>query len=292
MKKIFCYKRKIIVPIMALVFAAFAYADDWAAGFADDAALVVEHEALQAGRGVSGPMVIDAESSQRLGTELSALALATAPFVVVEKSTQVGNGRVRRPKGYEIHQQFGKLTVNPAGDYFSYNVGDTVDILSRGRRVKGSGSTQLRLIERKGRGVVIGFAGQRPVVEVFSMWGAIVGGERIAKAASFTPFYAENLAAPATKVEGRVVMRLENTVLPYLHQHLVIDQGSASGIRVGDFFTVMQRERSNRMSEKVLEAQVVSVSPSTATLLVQKLYQRQIEIGDVAHLSLRAVVDF
>jgi hypothetical protein len=137
--------------------------------------------------------------------------------------------------------------------------------------------------------VVLGYAGKRAVIQLIDVWDSISGGESIAKAAHFAPFYCDRLAAPDAKVQGAVVYRVEDTVTPYLQQYLIIDKGADAGVKLGDFFRVMEKGRPNRLSEQVLEAQAVNVTPASATLVVLKLYKDRLNIGDEALLSMRAV---
>lgn len=239
--------------------------------------------------GAGQPAMIDAESTMRLGTELSAQALATAPFMYFDRLSALGDGKLLRPQNRAaIYHPFDRITVKPTSGAV-YRIGDTVDVLNVGRPISVNGRTG-RLITRTGRAVVLGAAGRRMVIQLTEKWGQIEGGERIVKTAQFTPVYTDTRPAPdIPQIRGNVAARVENTATPYLQQYLIINRGSADGVMIGDFFRVRERERTNRLSEDVLEAQVVNVTENTATLIVVKLHKHHLDIGDAVFLSMRAV---
>jgi hypothetical protein len=224
----------------------------------------------------------------RLGTEISAKALASAPYLITDRAAKPGQGRVIKPTGQAIFLQFDRVTVAPAGKTFAFKAGDTVDVLAKPRRVSFNGKSA-RLVTRVGRGVVVGYAGKRAVVTLTDLWNQISGGESIARSASFAPLYSgDRLAAPDTKIQASVVMRVEDSTAPYLHQYVIIDKGADDGVKLGDFFRVMERERPNKLSELLLEGQTVNVTAGSATLVVQKLHKDRLQPGDEAFLNYRA----
>ena len=244
-------------------------------------------EAQTAGKPAQ-PSIIDVGSSMRLGTELSAKALASAPYLMHERGVKPGQGRVVKPKNQTMFQQFDRITVAPAGKTFTFKAGDTVDVLGRVKWVPFKGKSA-RLVTRAGRGVVAGYAGNRAVVTLIDLWSKVSGGESIAKPASFAPFYSgDRLVAPDTKIQASVVMRVEDSVAPYLLQYIIIDKGADDGVKLGDFFRVMDKERPNHLSERLLEGQAVSVTASSATIVVHKLHKDRLSVGDEAFLSYRA----
>jgi hypothetical protein len=234
------------------------------------------------------PSIIDAESSMRLGTEISAKALASAPYLITDPAVKPGQGRIIKPTGQAIFLQFDRVTVTPTGKAFAFKAGDTVDVLAKPRRVSFNGKSA-RLVTRVGRGVVAGYAGKRAVVTLTDLWSQISGGESIARSASFAPLYSgDRLAAPDTKIQASVVMRVEDSATPYLNQYVIIDKGADDGVQLGDFFRVMERERPNKLSELLLEGQTVNVTAGSATLVVQKLHKARLQPGDEAFLNYRA----
>jgi len=234
------------------------------------------------------PSIIDAESSMRLGTEISAKALASAPYLIFDRRVKPGQGKVLKAKDQIAFMRFERITVVPTGQKLTFKSGDTVDVLSKPKPVPFKGKSA-RLVARKGRGVVAGYAGNRAVVILIDLWSDITGGESIAKSASFTPHYSDRLAAPDTKIQASVVMRVENSVAPYLLQYIIIDRGADDGVKLGDFFRVMDRERPYILSEQLLEGQAVNVTASSATLVVHKLHKDHLSVGDEAFLSYRSV---
>lgn len=235
------------------------------------------------------PSIIDAKSSQRLGTEISAKALASAPYLIHERGAKPGHGRVVKSRGQAIFLQFDRVKVAPTGGKpFTFKAGDTVDILAKTRWVPFNGKPA-RLVTRVGRGVVAGYAGKRAVVTLTDLWSEITGGESLVRSASFAPFYSgDKLAAPDTKIQASVVLRVEDSAVPYMQQYLIIDKGASDGVRLGDFFQIMDRARRDNFSERLLEGQTVNVTANSATLVVHKLHSERLRLGDEAFLSYRA----
>lgn len=232
--------------------------------------------------------IIDVESSMRLGTEISAEALASAPYLHFDRRKLPGEGRILPPKDRTVFQLFDRVTVKPSGRKLTVITGDTVDVFNKMRWFSFRGKPAL-LTKRVGRGVVVGYAGDRAVVSLHDIWGPISGGESIAKTAAFQAFQCERLTeSGAGSIKASVVQRVEDTATPYLHQYLIIDKGTGAGVKLGDFFSVMERARPNKLSEELLKGQVVNVSSTSATLVVQKLRRDQVSVGDEAVLSLRS----
>jgi hypothetical protein len=199
-----------------------------------------------------------------------------------------GEGKVAKPKHRDLYQCFDKVYVKPTGGVdLTFKVGDTVDVLRPLRSIKVDGYAG-RVVARTGRGVVVGFAGRRAVVQLTSLWGKVLGSERIAKAEAFAPVYCDHIPAQNNPLKATVIMHLDNTITPYMHQYLIVDKGSADGVKVGDFFRVVDRERPKRLSEDLIEAQVVSVASKASVLVIQKIYKERLSAGDEAFLSFRA----
>jgi len=233
------------------------------------------------------PDVIDAESSKRHGVELSVEALAAAPYLHYDNGKSPGVGKVARPKDRDIYQRFDKVTVKPIEKELPFKIGDTVDVLKPIRKVK-IGDERARLVARTARGVVIGFAGKNAVIILVDMWGKVVGSERVAKSTPFLPFYVDNKSVGAVNLKANVVVYIDRSVTPYMHQYIVVDKGSDAGVKLGDFFTVKDRKRPNILPEELVEAQALNVTAKASTLLLQKVYADRLRFGDEADLSFRA----
>jgi hypothetical protein len=231
--------------------------------------------------------IIDAESSARNGVELSVEALAAAPYLHYDNGKSPGAGRVAPPKEREMFQRFDRVTVKPIGKELPFKTGDTVDVLRLVKRVK-VGGERARLVVRTARGIVVGFAGKNAVVLLTDMWGTVTGSERVAQAVPFIPVYIDDKPASLADVKARVVLHLDRSVAPFMLQYIVIDKGSEAGVKLGDFFKVMDRERHNRLSEKLVEAQVLNVTAKASTLVLQKVYRERLNFRDEAYLSYRA----
>jgi hypothetical protein len=234
--------------------------------------------------------VVDAKSSMRLGVELSAEALAAAPYLYYNDGKNPGIGRVVPPQDRNVYQRFDRVAVKPVGgnELSSLKAGDTVDLLRSIKRVKVSG-TRTRLVVRTARGVVLGFAGKDAIIRLVDVWGKVAGYERVVKSTPFIPVYIDNQpAAPKVDIKARVVLYLDRSVVPYMQQYIVVDKGSDAGVRLGDFFRVMDQERSKYLSEELVEAQVLNVTAKASTLLLHKVHNDRLRFGDEAYLSFRA----
>jgi hypothetical protein len=237
--------------------------------------------------------IIEAESSMRLGVELSAEALAAAPYIFYGKGKEPGAGRVAPHRDRSFYQRYDKVVVKPTwkkGESPPFKVGDTVDVLRSLKKLK-IGKERVRLAVRAARGAVVGFADNMALVLLIDVWDKVSGSERIAPAASFVPVYFDN--KPDDKGQGikaRVIMCVDNTISPYMHQYIVLNKGSEAGVKLGDFFKVMDREHPKRFAEALVEAQAVNVTGKSSTLLLQKVYRERLNPRDEAYLSFRAAV--
>jgi len=231
--------------------------------------------------------VIDAASSMRLGVELSAEALAAAPYLYYNKGRNPGVGRVAFPKERDIYQRFDKVTVEPIKKELPFKTGDTVDVLKSIKKIK-VGGEKARLVARTARGIVLGFAGKNAVIRLTDMWGKVEGSERVVKYTPFIPVYFDDKPASGADVKAKVVLHVDGSVTPYMHQYIVLNKGSEAGVKLGDFFKVMDRKRPDRIPEELVEAQVLNVTAKASTLVLQKVYRERLRLGDEAGLSFRA----
>jgi cell shape-determining protein MreC len=104
------------------------------------------------------------------------------------------------------------------------------------------------------------------------------------------PVYFDNKPEKKQDIKARVMMRVDNTISPYMHQYIVINKGSEAGVKLGDFFKVMDREHPKRFAEALVEAQAVNVTGKSSTLLLQKVYRERLGNMDEAYLNFRAAV--
>jgi len=224
----------------------------------------------------------------RLGVELSAEALAAAPYLYYNNGKSPGVGRVVPPENRDIYQLFDNIIVKPIGNMLPFKMGDTVDVLKYIKRLK-VGGERTCLVARAARGVVLGFAGKNAVVKLTDMWDKVTGSERVAQSTPFIPVYIDNKRANgAADIMASVIMHLDVTVAPTMHQYIIIDKGSEAGVEIGDFFRVTDRRRTNYFSEELVEAQVLNVTAKASTLVLQKVYNERLKYGDEARLSFRA----
>jgi hypothetical protein len=224
----------------------------------------------------------------RFGVELSAEALAAAPYLYYDNGRRPGVGRVAYPEDRYIYQRFDNVVVKPVGRELPFKTGDTVDVLRYIKRVK-VGGERTCLVARAARGVVFRFVGKSAVVRLTDIWGKVAGSELVVQAAPFVPVYVDNKPASAANIGASVVMQLDMTVAaPYLPQYIILDRGSEAGVKIGDFFRVEDRERADRLTEELVEAQVLNVTSRASTLVLQKVYKERLKPGDRAYLSFRA----
>ncbi|MDR2591501.1 MAG: hypothetical protein LBC59_01675 [Chitinispirillales bacterium] len=233
--------------------------------------------------------LIDAKSSMRLGVELSAEALAAAPYLYYDNGKRPGVGKVAYPKDHYIYRRFDNVVVKPIGGELPFKNGDTVDVLKYIKNVK-VGGERACLVARIARGVVFAFVGDNAVVRLTDMWGKVTGSESVVRATPFIPVYVDNKpAGGGANIGANVILQLDATVAaPYMHQYIVLDKGSEAGVKIGDFFRVVDKERHDRLTEELVEAQVLNVTPKASTLLLQKIYRERLKPGDRAYLSFRA----
>jgi len=245
------------------------------------------------GLGAEGSVArVQAEAQNVLhrGMEISAEALASAPYLFFERDAKgylrPGSAKLENVKEKAAYQKFDRVLVK-LSEKVNYKAGDTVDVVSSDRLIKFRGQSA-QIVTRKGRAVVEEFVGSKKlVIRLTYMWGVITGGESIVPSVSFSPIYCDNLVVPDTKIQASVVTRIGETVTPYLHQFFIIDRGADDGVRLGDFFRVRENKPADQLSEELLEGQVVNVTPVSATLVVQKLFKGSLNLGDHAFLSRR-----
>ena len=222
--------------------------------------------------------------------EISAQALAAAPFLLTKRDSRghllPGNGSVEKPKDRAAFQIYDKVTVKPTGKT-SYKIGDTVDVLKPVKLVTFKGKSA-QIVSRSGRGVVVGHTGKNIVIQLTNMWGIVAGGERIAPAANFKAVKCSIVPAGAgSKIQAAVAARVEESASPYLSQFFIIDKGADAGINIGDYFKVFEKPAANKLSDELLEAQVVNVGANSSTLAIRKISKGSLKPGDQAFLSHR-----
>jgi hypothetical protein len=237
--------------------------------------------------------IIDAESSMRLGVELSAEALAAAPYIFYGKGKEPGVGRVAPSRDRSFYQRYDKVLVRPTwkkGKPSPFKAGDTVDVLRSVKKLK-IGKERVCLVARTARGAVVGFAGNMAIVLLTDVWDRVSGSERLVPTTRFIPVYFDN--KPDDKGQGlkaRVITRVDNTISPYMHQYIVLNKGADAGVKLGDFFKVMDRAHPKRFAEALVEAQAVNVTGKSSTLLLHKIYNERLNPRDEAYLNFRAAV--
>lgn len=224
--------------------------------------------------------------------EISAQALAAAPFLFTDRNSKgyliPGNGTVEKPKGRSAYQIYDKVVVKLPGKT-SYNLGDTVDVLKPVKLVPFKGKSA-QIISRSGRGVVTGHSGKKIVIQLTNMWGIVAGGEKIAPAVNFKPVKYGIKPQTDSKIQASVVTRVEESTSPYLNQFFIIDRGADAGVNIGDFFKVFEKPSGNKLSDDLIEAQVVYVGGAHSTLVIRKIFKENLKSGDQAFLSHKSVL--
>ncbi|MDR0305279.1 MAG: DUF2059 domain-containing protein [Chitinispirillales bacterium] len=258
------------------------------------AALSVNHELLIFA-GELLPQVLAPTAQHKIaarrGIELSAAALSAAPFLFFERDSKgyllPGDASLEKSKSRAAYQPHDKILVNASDKKNSYKLGDTVDVLKPIKVIPFKGKSA-QIVSRQGQAVVVGHTGKQIVVKLINMWGMIQGGERIAPAGSFKTVNNDLSTGTGSQIQASVAARVEETLSPYLHQFFIIDKGADAGVNLGDFFKVFEKAAKNKLSEELLEAQVVNVSANSSTLVIQKIFKGSLSVGDQAFLSHKA----
>lgn len=92
---------------------------------------------------------------------------------------------------------------------------------------------------------------------------------------------------PEVKVDGTIIAENEPLLSIHLDDFLYIDRGTDRGVLPGDRFTIYNRNDTRR-SEPLGTIQVVSVHPAYAGVIVIRLAENQVVVGDRVVLAERA----
>ncbi|MCL2689803.1 MAG: hypothetical protein FWE57_08165 [Chitinispirillia bacterium] len=277
-------KNMITICLLVIAGAFYAYSES------------VPEQAPQNAESLSELMVItekeNCPSALTRSEEISAQALAAAPFLFTKRNSKghliPGNGVIEKPKNRAAFQIYDKVNVRPDSKV-SYKLGDTVDVLKPIRLVPFKGKSA-QIVSRNGRGVVVGHTGKKIVVQITNMWGIIAGGERIAPAANFKAVECYITPQTDSKIQASVIARVQEGASTYLSQYFIIDKGADAGITIGDFFKVFEKPSADKLSDELLEAQVVYAGENSSTLIIRKIFKKDLKPGDQAFLSHKSVI--
>ena len=132
--------------------------------------------------------------------------------------------------------------------------------------------------------------GQPALARVMRQFDELVLDQRVMSLETLQP----SVGRPAMVAAGpseRVIYIANNPVLPSLQSYIIITSRSASGVRVGDQFTLIDDTTDPRYPAPPVAAavaEVVRVTPQAVTAIVVNQEQPRIYEGMVARLSARA----
>jgi hypothetical protein len=205
-----------------------------------------------------------------------------------EKGRMYPGNAVIRKKGksagiqryeYEPYQQYDDIIIEPDSKS-SYRAGDTVSILHSDQFVK-FGSRTANLVRRTGRARLTEVKPAGMTAVLFKMWDVVQSDDRVDTLARFTDMAIDTIVDPQVTVKGTVLLRIENTERPYLYQTCILDRGSKDGVVLGDVFAVLSR-RSSSAGHPEAVACAVNVRETSSTVVIEKLFEESITIGDTA----------
>jgi LysM repeat protein len=179
----------------------------------------------------------------------------------------------------EVYKQFDEIIIRPVGSA-TYKVGDTVDIFRADQIIK-FGDNTANCVRRIGLATITSVKGDSYFALLFKMWDIVQSGDRVEGMAHFTDLQIDSVISPGVSVKGTVFLRVENTERPYLYHTFVLDRGTNDGVTVGDLFAVLSKKESvaNRPSAV---ACVVHANETSSTLVIEKLFSNNVDVGDTA----------
>jgi hypothetical protein len=179
----------------------------------------------------------------------------------------------------ETYQQFDDIVIQPYSRA-SYHVGDTVSIVHADRFVK-LGPQTANCVRRTGRARITGIKGATMTAVLIKAWDVVENGDRVDTLAHFADLAIDTLVDPVVTIRGSIVIRIENTERPYLYHTCIIDRGSKDGVVLGDMFAIISgRAAAAGQTEAV--ACAVNIGETSSTLVIEKMFDNNINPGDTA----------
>jgi LysM repeat protein len=215
--------------------------------------------------------------------------LRTVPFLWTEKDPRgkiyPGDARIDADAEIELFHQFDEVPVSVFGTT-AYAVGDTLDVFSSERMVRYK-DRKANLVRCVGRGVVASARENSLRVKLVALWGVVRPGDRLARARDFRRYEVNDVVDPSSALSARVFQRVEQTESPHLFQSLIIDRGSAEGIRLGDVFLVRNQQEQAGHVKPAQVACVSYVGEDFSTLTIVRILSTSLQTGDRAEMVKR-----
>lgn len=221
---------------------------------------------------------------------LSTRFFSAVPFLWTKKDSSgnmyPGNAVVEKPLNKGSYQLFDIISIRPVKGA-SFVPGDTLDVFASIRFVRFRSSIA-NLVKKVGRVTVVKVEQKRISARLFEMSEVIKGGERAGLFSSVSLKGVYNFSQPENPVKAEIFERVESTPSPYLFQTLIIDQGEAQGIRIGDVFAVYHKNKDKEASYS-MTGYVAYVNKESSSLIIVSISSNTVTPGDSATLILRSI---
>ena len=204
-----------------------------------------------------------------------------------------GNGIIVKPDGSDplknqsnnIYRQFDEIVISIFGKS-SYTVGDTIDVYHSDRFVRFKGKTA-NLVRRIARARMNSVAGSQARAVLFKVWDIVSEGDRIETMAHIPTWEIDTVVERDVVIRGTIFERIEATESPYLFQTLICDRGAQDGVRFGDVFLIYPQGVPFAQSPPCGLGCACSVGAQTSTLVIEKLFDSKVALGDTIELIKR-----
>jgi hypothetical protein len=219
----------------------------------------------------------------RVRNPLSGDFYAGVPFLWFKKDAQghpyPGNGVIRSSDNKGLFQQFDNIEISLLNNA-RYAKDDLIDIYRSIRFVSFKGDNA-NLVRRIGRGKITRVEKDRVSAQIIQMWDVIKENDRIDKVQQFPSREPGSFDEVENRIAAEVVLRVEETVIPYLHQSVIIDKGSDQGVQPGYVFLVNSPIEKNTTEPSIL-GYAAHVDRTYSTLVILQMYGTRLKPGDQA----------
>jgi hypothetical protein len=214
-----------------------------------------------------------------------------APFLWSDKNGHgamyPGNAILEKPVEKESYSLYDNLNIRLL-EGASYHNGDTVDIIHSYRLMKYLGKT-VNLVQRIGVAVITDVRNKKATAQLIVMHDVIKENNRIAPSTARTRQIIDTLLPPERRVEGKVFLKVEATVTPYLYQTVIVDKGTLDGVETGSVFTLYSVGK-NGVEKTQAIGIAVCVNETNSSVTIMKLFDTALKEGDKAVLISKAVL--
>ncbi|MDG5815264.1 hypothetical protein QA601_09255 [Chitinispirillales bacterium ANBcel5] len=216
-------------------------------------------------------------------TYISGNLLASSAFLWERKDRP--KGVLNRPADSRaVFQLHDNVTITGANAE-AFGVGDTVDLIAQIKSMRYDGK-RYWLKKSQGRAVVERADGREFRAKVIRLWGQVKGNEWVMPARQFDSIEYETLIDAPVSIDAAVLSRVQETRFPHMNQMFLIDKGQSDGVVKGDIFAVYDNA-DDQLNEILLLGLVTRVYDNYSTLVIQKLFEKQLSEGDRAVLKKR-----